>query len=36
MPSSYNINLNESPNHFMTLDAIARGMTNIGKIAKVT
>src|SRR5919205_1076697 len=36
MPSSYNINLNESPNHFMTLDAMARGMTNISKIAKVT
>jgi sulfur transfer complex TusBCD TusB component (DsrH family) len=26
--SSYNVNINESPNHFMILDAIARGMTN--------
>ena len=34
--SSNNINVNESPNHFMILDAIARGMTNISKIAKVT
>jgi hypothetical protein len=34
--SSYNVNVNESPNHFMTLDAIARGMANISKIAKVT
>jgi hypothetical protein len=34
--SSNNINVNESPNHFMVLDAIARGMTNINKIAKVT
>src|ERR687885_2549166 len=36
MTSSNNINVNESPNHFMILDAIARGMTNISKIAKVT
>jgi hypothetical protein len=36
MSSSNNINVNESPNHFMILDAIARGMTNISKIAKVT
>jgi hypothetical protein len=36
MSSSYNVNVNESPNHFMILDAIARGMTNISKIAKVT
>lgn len=34
--SSNNINVNESPNHFMVLDAIAGGMTNINKIAKVT
>src|SRR5918911_5037042 len=34
--SSNNINVNESPNHFMILDAITRGMTNISKIAKVT
>src|ERR671933_2480499 len=33
---SNNINVNESPNHFMILDAIARGMTNISKIPKVT
>ena len=33
--SSNNINVNESPNHFMILDAITRGMTNISKIAKV-
>ena len=36
MTSSNNINVNESPNHFMILDAITRGMTNISKIAKVT
>jgi hypothetical protein len=36
MSSSKNINVNEIPNHFMILDAIARGMTNISKIAKVT
>jgi len=36
MSSSNNVNVNESPNHFMILDAIARGMTNISKIAKVT
>jgi predicted transcriptional regulator len=34
--SSYNVNVNESPNHFMILDAISRSMTNIDKIAKVT
>jgi hypothetical protein len=35
MTASYsNINVNESPNHFMTLDAIARGMTDTDKIAK--
>ena len=34
--SSNNINVNDGPNHFMVLDAIARGMTNISKIAKVT
>jgi len=33
---SYNVNVNESPNHFMILDAIARGMTNVNNIAKVT
>ena len=36
MSSSNNINVNESPNHFMILDAIAKGMTNISKIGKVT
>jgi hypothetical protein len=36
MSSSNNVNVNESPTHFMILDAIARGMTNISKIAKVT
>ncbi len=36
MSSSNNVNVNESPNHFMILDAIARGTTNISKIAKVT
>ena len=36
MSSSNNVNVDESPNHFMILDAIARGMTNISKIAKVT
>jgi hypothetical protein len=35
--SYYNVNVHESPNHFMILDAIgSRGMTNINKIAKVT
>jgi hypothetical protein len=28
--------VNDSPNHFMVLDAISRGMKSIGKIAKVT
>ena len=27
---------NESPNHFMVLDAIARGMKKVSSIAKVT
>jgi hypothetical protein len=31
-----NIRVNESPNHFMVLDAIARGMKTVDKIAKVT
>lgn len=30
------IKVNESPNHFMVLDAIARGMKTVDKIAKVT
>lgn len=33
---STDVNVNESPNHFMTLDAIARGINSIDKIAKVT
>ncbi|MER3408407.1 MAG: MarR family transcriptional regulator [Nitrososphaera sp.] len=28
--------VNESPNHFMVLDAVARGMRSVGKIASVT
>ena len=31
-----NVRVNESPNHFMVLDAIARGMNTVDKIAKVT
>lgn len=31
-----NIKVNESPNHFMVLDAIARGMKSVDKISKVT
>lgn len=31
-----NVRVNESPNHFMVLDAIARGMKTDTKIAKVT
>jgi predicted transcriptional regulator len=30
------VRVNESPNHFMVLDAISRGMKTIDKIAKVT
>jgi DNA-binding MarR family transcriptional regulator len=33
---SSNVKVNKSPNHFMTLDAIARGISNIDKIAGVT
>jgi hypothetical protein len=33
---SANVKVNESPNHFMILDAITRGINNIDKIAKVT
>ncbi|ALI36293.1 hypothetical protein NMY3_02092 [Candidatus Nitrosocosmicus oleophilus] len=33
---SSNNNFNESPNHFMVLDAISRGMKKIEDIAKVT
>ena len=29
-------NVNESPNHFMVMDAIARGLKTTGKIAKAT
>jgi len=31
-----NIRVNESPNHFMVLDAIARGIKTVDKIARVT
>ena len=31
-----NVKINESPNHFMVLDAIGRGVKAIDKIAKVT
>ncbi|MGI0028460.1 MAG: MarR family transcriptional regulator [Nitrososphaera sp.] len=31
-----NVRVNESPNHFMVLNAIARGIKNVDKIAKVT
>lgn len=33
---SSNVRVNESPNHFMVLDAISRGIKTIDKIAKVT
>jgi len=33
---SFNRKFNESPNHFMVLDAIARGMKKIDSISKVT
>jgi hypothetical protein len=41
MPCTYyyqmsNVRVNESPNHFMVLDAIARGMKTVDKIARVT
>lgn len=31
-----NVRVNESPNHFMVLDAISRGMKTVDKIARVT
>lgn len=31
-----NVRVNESPNHFMVLNAIAKGVKTVGKIAKVT
>ena len=31
-----NVRVNESPNHFMVLDAISRGLKTVDKIAKVT
>ena len=31
-----NVRINESPNHFIVLDAIGRGVKTIDKIAKVT
>ena len=33
---SQNIKVTDSPKHFTVLDAIARGVGDIGKIAKVT
>jgi DNA-binding MarR family transcriptional regulator len=33
---SQNIKVTDSPKHFIVLDAIARGVGDIGKIAKVT
>jgi DNA-binding MarR family transcriptional regulator len=33
---SSNINVSESPKHFIVLDAVSRGVDNVGKIAKVT
>jgi DNA-binding MarR family transcriptional regulator len=34
--TSSSSSVNDSPNHFMVLDAISRGMRSTGKIAKVT
>jgi hypothetical protein len=34
--SNSNSDLNESPNHFLVLDAITRSVGNLEKIAKVT
>jgi hypothetical protein len=33
---SSEVNIRESPNHFIVLDAISRGMTNIDKISKMS
>ncbi len=33
---SQNIKVTESPKHFMVLDAISRGVEDVGKISKVT
>jgi hypothetical protein len=33
---SSEVNIRESPNHFIVLDAISRGMSSIGKISKVS
>jgi len=33
---SQNIKVTESPKHFTVLDAISRGIGDVGKIAKVT
>ena len=35
-PLSQNIEVTESPKHFMVLDAISQGIEASGKIAKVT
>jgi len=29
-------NIDKSPNHFMVLDAISKGLTNVDKIARAT
>lgn len=34
--SAYNIGTTDSPRHFMVLDAVSRGMNEVGKIARVT
>jgi uncharacterized membrane protein YgcG len=33
---SHEVNLGESPNHFIVLDAISRGINNIGKISSMS
>src|SRR6187431_2948579 len=33
---SSEVNIRESPNHFIVLDAIARGMNNLDKISRVS
>jgi hypothetical protein len=33
---SNEVNIGESPNHFIVLDAISRGMNNIDKISRIS
>lgn len=33
---SVNVRINESPKHFMVLNAVSRGVEDVGKISKVT